>query len=77
MARHGFKKVYMDSFIRAIFIYTGKKKRLINNYKNTYSDLLAAERFRKSQINKNRLKIYIPKFILRIIRTLRDNTIRY
>ena len=77
MARHGFKKVYMDSFIRAIFIYTGKKKKLINNYKNTYSDLLAAERFRKSQIYKNRLKIYIPNFILKIFRTLRDNTIRY
>ena len=29
MNRFGFKKIYMDSFIRSIFVYTGKKKLLI------------------------------------------------
>ena len=28
MNRYGFEKVYIDSFIRSIFIYTGKKKKI-------------------------------------------------
>lgn len=77
MNRYGFKKIYMNSFIRAIFVYTGKNKKLINNYKNTYNDLIDAEKFRSNQIYKNLIKMLLPEFILKLMRKLIDNSIKY
>ena len=77
MNRYGFEKVYMDTFIRSIFIYTGRKKTLINYFQNVCDDLIAGEKFKKKQIFKNFLKIFIPNLILNQIRKIKDNSIKY
>ena len=68
MNRYGFKKIYLDTLIRSIFIYTGEKKSLINYYELCRNDLISAEKTRKLQIFKNFIKLFIPTFILKLIR---------
>ena len=58
MNRYGFKRIYLDSLIKSIFIYTGKKKELINYFDLCKKDLLAAEKIRKIQIFKNILSYF-------------------
>lgn len=64
MNRYGFEKVYLDSFVRSIFIYTGKKSKLINYYDKCYKDLRSAENIRSIKILKKKLS---PKYILKKI----------
>ena len=77
MNRYGFEKIYLDTLIKSIFIYTGKKRRLINNFKLCKIDLIHAERTRKIQIFKNLIKFIIPTFILRILRKINSKNIKF
>ncbi len=77
MNRYGFEKIYLDSLIKSIFVYTGKKKNLINYYELCRNDLIAAEKTRKIQIFKNLIKFFIPMFILKIIRKIRNKKINF
>ncbi len=77
MNRHGFEKVYLDSFIKSIFVYTGKRGKLINFYKKCKNDLIAAEKTRKLQVFKNLIKKFVPFSIIKLIRKIRDKKIDY
>jgi hypothetical protein len=77
MNRYGFEKIYLDTLIKSIFIYTGKKKNLINYYKLCRSDLISAEKTRKIQIFKNLIKFFIPMFFLKVIRKIRNSKIKF
>ena len=77
MNRYGFEKIYLDTLIKSIFLYTGKKRRLINNFKLCKIDLIHAERTRKIQIFKNLIKFIIPTFILRILRKINSKNIKF
>ena len=77
MNRYGFKKIYMNSFIRGVFIYTGKKKKLKNYYKTVCNDIFNAEKFRIKQIFINFLKIFVPTVFIKQIRKIKDNSIEY
>ena len=77
MNRYGFEKIYLDTLIRSIFIYTGKKKRLINYFNLCRNDLIAAENTRKIKIFKNLIKFFIPVFVLKIIRKIWNKKIKY
>ena len=68
MNRHGFEKIYLDTQIKSIFIYTGRKKKLINYFDKCKKDLTAAERTRKIQIVKNLIKFFLPEFVIKILR---------
>ena len=68
MNRHGFEKIYLDTQIKSIFIYTGRKKKLINYFDKCKKDLIAAERARKIQIVKNLIKFFLPEFVIKILR---------
>ena len=57
MNRHGFEKVYLDSLIKSIFIYTGKTQKLINYFNFCRSDLIIAEKTRKIKIFKKFYKV--------------------
>ena len=77
MNRYGFKKVYLDSLVRSIFIYTGKKESLINYFELCRNDLIIAEKSRKIKIFINLIKFFMPNFILKIIRKIRNKKIDY
>lgn len=64
MNRYGFEKLYIDSNIKSLFIYTGIKTELKNHYNLVKDDLIKAEFVRKKQILKNIIKIFIPEKIL-------------
>ena len=70
MNRYGFEKIYMDNEIRSIFIFTGKKSKLLNNYNKIKNDLLIAERTRKIFIFKNIIKLFIPYKIIFILKKI-------
>ena len=67
MNRYGFEKLYIDNEIKSLFIYTGKKSNLINNYPKVFQDLMLAEKRRKIQCIKNFIKLFIPNNLLKII----------
>ena len=73
MNRHGFEKIYIDSNIKSVFIFTGQKKPLINYYHNVKQDLIKAESVRKKFIIKNYIKKLIPNKILEIKRKQFNN----
>lgn len=77
MNRYGFEKLYIDSFIKSLFIYTGKKSNLINNYPKVLQDLILAERRRKIHCVQNFIKLFIPNKLLSIIRKIRNKRISY
>ena len=64
MNRYGFKKIYLDSQIKSIFVYTGKIGKLVNYFEKCKMDLFKAEKTRKIQILKNIIKLFIPNFFL-------------
>jgi len=68
MNRYGFEKLYIDNKIRSLFIYTGKKTKLINYYEKCKKDLHQAEKIRKKGILKNAIKLFIPKSLLKLIK---------
>lgn len=61
MNRYGFEKIYIDEEIKSLFIYTGKIKKLENNFFKVKDDLIKAEFTRKKEIIKNKVKILFPK----------------
>lgn len=77
MNRYGFEKVYSDTLIKSIYIYTGNKKNLVNYYETVKYDLIYAEKTRRFQILKNCIKFLIPLFILKIIRKIRNKKIKF
>ncbi len=77
MNRYGFEKVYSDTLIKSIYIYTGNKKNLVNYYAAVKDDLIYAEKTRRFQIFKNCIKLLIPFFILKIIRKIRNKKIKF
>lgn len=77
MNRYGFEKVYSDTLIKSIYIYTGNKKNLVNYYETVKYDLIYAEKTRRFQIFKNCIKFLIPLFILKIIRKIRNKKIKF
>ena len=77
MGRYGFEKLYIDSEIKSVFIYTGKKSNLINNYPRVLQDLVLAERRRKIHCVQNFIKPFIPNNLLSIIRKIRSKRINY
>ncbi len=77
MNRYGFEKLYIDSEIKSLFIYTGKKSNLINNYPKVLKDLILAERRRKIHCVQNFIKLFIPYNLLSIIRKIRNKKINY
>ena len=77
MNRYGFEKLYIDSEIKSLFIYTGKKSNLINNYPKVLQDLILAERRRKIHCVQNFIKLFIPNNLLSIIRKIRNKRINY
>ena len=77
MNRYGFEKLYIDSETRSLFIYTGKKSNLINNYPKVFQDLILAEKRRKIHSVQNFIKLFIPKNLIAIIRKIRNKSINY
>ena len=77
MNRYGFEKLYIDSEIKSLFIYTGKKSNLINNYPKVLQDLILAEKKRKIYCTQNFIKLFIPNNLLSIIRKIRNKRINY
>ncbi len=77
MNRYGFEKLYIDSLIKSLFIYTGKKSNLINNYPKVFQDLILAEKRRKIHCVQNFIKLFIPNNLLSIIRKIRSKRINY
>jgi len=77
MNRHGFEKLYIDREIKSLFIYTGKKSNLINNYPKVLQDLILAERRRKIHCLQNFIKLFIPSNLLLTIRKIRNRRINY
>ena len=77
MNRYGFEKIYSDTLIKSIYIYTGNKKNLVNYYETVKNDLIYAEKTRRFQIFKNCIKFLIPFFILKIIRKIRNKKIKF
>ena len=77
MGRYGFEKLYIDSEIKSVFIYTGKKSNLINNYPKVFQDLMLAEKRRRIHCVQNFIKLFIPNNLLSIIRRIRNKRINY
>ena len=77
MNRYGFDKIYSDTLVKSIYVYSGNKKGLINYYKTVKHDLICAEKTRRFQILKNCIKLLIPFFILKIIRKIRNKKIKF
>jgi hypothetical protein len=73
MNRHGFQKLYINSNIESLFIYTGIKKNLINNFSKVRNDLIQAERVRKICLIKKFIKKFVPKRILEIKKAISNN----
>ena len=73
MSRYGFEKVYLDSEIKGIFKYTGEKKMtVLNNFLRVKNDLEAAERLRFKYTTLSHIRKFIPSFLLRLIRKIRQ-----
>ena len=72
MNRYGFEKLYIDSKIKSIFIYTGKKKKLINYYHECKKDIEEAEKKRKKTMFINFIKLLIPNLFLKLIKKVRN-----
>ena len=77
MNRYGFKKIYLDSQIKSIFVYTGKIEKLVNYFEKCKMDLFKAEKTRKIQILKNIIKLFIPNFIFIFLRKIRNKKINF
>ena len=70
MERFGFESLYCDDETRAIFKYTGKKKKLVDNYSRVWNDLIEAEKTKKIYTIKHIIRLFIPNFILSLKRKL-------
>ena len=77
MGRYGFKKLYLDSEIRGLFVYTGNKIELKNYFDKVKEDLIIAEKKRKHQGLKNFVKFMTPKILLELKRKFLKKNINY
>jgi hypothetical protein len=77
MNRYGFEKIYSDTLIKSIYIYTGNKKNLVNYYETVKYDLIFSEKIRRFQIFKNCIKFLMPFFITKIIRKIINKKIKF
>ena len=77
MGRYGFKKLYLDSEIRGLFVYTGNKIELENYFDKVKEDLIIAEKKRKHQGLKNFVKFMTPKILLELKRKFLKKNINY
>ena len=77
MNRHGFEKVYIDSQIKSVFVFTGKKKNLVNHFNKCRQDLFEGEKARKIQIIKNLIKLLLPSKIINFISKIRNKKIKF
>lgn len=66
MNRYGFEKLYIDSSIKSIFLYTGVKKKLINYYHRCKKDIELAEKKRKITVIRNFIKLLVPDLFLKL-----------
>ncbi len=73
MNQYGFEKLYINSNIESLFIYTGNKKKLINYFNKVKNDLIQAEHARKISLLKKFIKKFIPKKIIEIKNSLSNN----
>ena len=72
MSRYGFEKVYLDSEIKGIFRYTGKKKTTVaNNFLRVKNDLEIAESNRFRYTALSHIRKSIPSALLNIFRKIR------
>ena len=72
MSRYGFEKVYLDSEIKGIFRYTGKKKTtVVNNFLRVKNDLEIAENNRFRYTALSHIRKSIPSALLNIFRKMR------
>lgn len=67
MNRYGFEMIYSDNHSRSIYIFTDRKKPLINFYNEVKKDLLLAEKRRKYEGFKRVVKRYIPGPIKKLL----------
>ena len=58
MNRYGFKKIYLDSQIKSIFVYTGKLEKLVNYFERCKVDLLRLKKLENSNFKKYYKIIY-------------------
>ena len=73
MARFGFRKIYLDSEIRGLFLYTGIKKTKTNNYYGKVSkDLLASEKMRTKYSLLSFIRKLLPISIINTIRKVKS-----
>ncbi len=77
MNRYGFEKIYIDSQIKSVFVFTGRKKKLINYYNKCRQDLFEGEKARKIQIIKNLIKFFLPAKIINLISKVRNKKIKF
>ena len=72
MSRYGFEKVYLDSEIKGIFRYTGKKKTMVaNNFLQVKNDLEIAEKNRFKYTALSLIRKSIPSVLLNLLRKIR------
>lgn len=74
MNRHGFKKIYLDSEVRSLFIYSGERKSLYNFYKKCEEDLVLAEKRRKFEILKKIIKCLLPRMLIKFLHKINKLT---
>ena len=77
MERYGFKKLYLDSEIKGLFIYNGNRGKLKNFFYKVKEDLIIAEKKRKYTGLKNFVKLMIPNKILNLKRKFYKRNISY
>ena len=70
MNRYGFEKIFSDTHSRSIYVFTGKKKPLINFSDSVKKDLILAEKRRNYEGFKKIITKYMPNNIKNILRNL-------
>ncbi len=68
MNRYGFEKIYSDTHSRSIYIFTDKKKPLINFTEDVKKDLLLAEKRRNYEGLKKILIKYMPNKLKNVLK---------
>ena len=63
MERNGFKCVFSNSNVKALYFYTGANSKLVNNYKKVLNDLFIAEIKKYLYIPKKMIKKLIQIYV--------------
>ena len=70
MNMNGFHKIYIDSHVRSLFIYTGVKGEFKNYFEKTYQDLILAEKTRKFYALKRIIRKILPNAFVELLKKL-------